>query len=142
MADNDFVMLQETWLHDSQSHVLSDNLNGVCISHVSGMDSSTLTTGRPNGGCCAIIWKNSMVCNVHPVFCDNKRLCMVNVILPGYSLLLCTIYMPCDTTYDESHIIVYVTDIGFGSIRQTLRNSEHHLLNSMSSEEHPLRVGT
>ena len=62
VADNDFVMLQETWLHDSQSHVLSDNLNGVhnvCISHVSGMDSSTLTAGRPNGGC-AIIWKNSV----------------------------------------------------------------------------------
>ena len=106
VADNDFVMLQETWLHDSQSHVVSDNLNGVCISHVSGMDSSTLTAGRPHGGC-AIIWKNPMVCNVHPVSCDNKRLCMVNVVLPGYSLLLCTIYMPCDTTYDESNIIVY-----------------------------------
>ena len=35
-----------------------------------------------------------------------------------------------------------VTDIGFGSIRQTLRNIEHHLLNSMSPGEHPLRVGT
>ena len=35
-----------------------------------------------------------------------------------------------------------VTDIGFGSIRQTLRNIEHHLLDSMSPGEHPLRVGT
>ena len=34
-----------------------------------------------------------------------------------------------------------VTDIGFGSIRQTLRNIEHHLLDSMSPGEHPLRVG-
>ena len=27
-------------------------------------------------------------------------------------------------------------------IKQALRNSEHHLLNSMSSGEHPLIVGT
>ena len=32
---------------------------------------------------------------------------------------------------------ICVTDIGFGSIRRTLRNSKHHLLDSMSPEEHP-----
>ena len=31
----------------------------------------------------------------------------------------------------NDQIITYVTDIGFGSMRQTLRNSEHHLLDSL-----------
>ena len=44
--------------------------------------------------------------------------------------------------YIQYQLDLKVTDIGFGLIRQTLRNSEHHLLDSMGPEEHPLRVGT
>ena len=46
--------------------------------------------------------------------------------------------------FQSNRILIgyYVMDIGFGSIRQTLRTIEHHLLDSMSPGEHPLRVGT
>ena len=36
----------------TDNHVLSDHLNGVCITHISGMDSSTQAAGRLHGGWC------------------------------------------------------------------------------------------
>ena len=48
------------------------------------------------------------------------------------------------SSYDRKvyYIGLCVTDIGFGQSTKHFRNGEHHLLSSMSSGEHPLRVGT
>ena len=63
VCDQDFVFVQEHWLHNTQAHVISDNLNGVQFSCVSGMDDNELISGRPFCGC-VIIWKNTLTCKV------------------------------------------------------------------------------
>ena len=35
--DNDFLLLQELWLHSSEAHRIAEHLHGVCVHFVSGM---------------------------------------------------------------------------------------------------------
>ena len=80
---------------------------GYIHSHgISGMNDCELTSGRPYGGC-SILWSDSLSCKVTPVTCDNNRLCLVRVCFDKYTLLLCNVYMPCDTDYDNGNNDMY-----------------------------------
>jgi exonuclease III len=108
-------------LFTSQLHILEDKIDNVYVHGVSGMNDSDIAQGRPYGGC-AILWRDSLKCKVTPISINNKRLCMVRVQFDMYCFLLCTIYMPCDTDYDQSNIAVY-NDVLFD------------LLNAVNNEE-------
>ena len=56
----DILFIQEHWLFNSQSHLLSDSICNVNTHVVSGMPDNVLINGRPFGGC-AILWKQEMV---------------------------------------------------------------------------------
>ena len=122
--NHDFVLLQEHWLHSSQAHIITDNRKDVNMSFVSGMDDSSFISGRPFGGC-AIVWRNSMICRVEHVQCQSKRLCMVNIKLRNTNILLCTLYMPCDTTYDMDNINIYDNILREISSRATSLNIDN-----------------
>ncbi len=73
---------------------------------VSGMPDDEFITGRPYGGC-AILWNTNMICNVEPVACQSNRLCAVKVEFQYFTILLFTLYMPCDTEYDDNNVLIY-----------------------------------
>ena len=101
----DFLFMQETWLHENQSHLFADNLPNVNFHSVSGMDDSVLLQGRPHGGCC-IAWHDNIVCCVS-VHTQSRRVCAVKVVTDLTSVLLCTVYMPCDTTHDVNNQVIF-----------------------------------
>jgi len=65
-----------------------------------------ITPGRPYGGC-AILWRRSLGCKVTPISSNNRRLCMVKMEFSTYTILLCTVYIPCDTEYDNNNNEMY-----------------------------------
>ena len=71
------------------------------------MDGFKLHSGRPYGGC-AILWLDCLSCKVTPIFSDNTRLCMVKVEFATYTIMLCTIYMPCDSDFDQCNSAIYI----------------------------------
>ena len=99
MNDCEFLCIQEHWLHSSQFHVFTDNIPNIGYHCVSGMDDGTFIGGRPYGGC-GVLWQNSIRCKIEPVPAFSKRLCVVKVIMDNQTLMVCTVYMPCDTEHD------------------------------------------
>ena len=102
----DFLLLQETWLYDNQAHLFSDNLTNASFHCVSGMEQGELLDGRPYGGCC-IAWHDRIACSVSPVLTQSRRSCVVKIVSGTCSVLLCTVYMPCDTTYDRENQSIF-----------------------------------
>lgn len=101
-----FLLIQETWLHSSQFHVITDNIANVSFDCVSGMSETELHAGRPYGGC-AIVWHNSMRCSVTPIHCKSKRVCCVRARFPHLTALIFSVYMPCDTQYDVANVEIF-----------------------------------
>ena len=75
LCDNsDFILIQEHWLLNKQSHLFEQKFPGIRAHSVSGMDDNTILRGRPFGGC-AVLWKECLKFKVTPVITDCKRLC-------------------------------------------------------------------
>ncbi len=121
----DFFLVQEHWLHSSQSHLFEDNISDVSVHCVSGMSDAEFIRGRPYGGCC-IMWRRSLTCTVTPIISNNNRLCMVKVKLNSDTLLICTLYMPCDTNYDHVNDALFVATLG--DIAHTADNENANMI--------------
>jgi len=106
MDSYDFLLIQEHWLYNSQLHVFNDNITNIHSFGISGMDESKLHSGRPYGGC-AILWRDVLSCKVTPIISDNTRLCVVKIEFSSYAIILCSIYMPCDSEYDQCNNAIY-----------------------------------
>ena len=72
---------------------------------VTPMNEIEFHVGRPHGGC-AIMWKSNLACDVVPINACSKRLCCVKLVLQpsNVSVLLCSVYMPCDTQYNQANL--------------------------------------
>jgi exonuclease III len=94
---SDLVLLQETWLLESNLLELGRLHKDYLFHGKSGVDSSsTILAGRPYGGV-AILWNKCLSNRVVPFTICNRRLCAVKVILDNdVKLLLINVYMPCD----------------------------------------------
>ena len=56
----DVLLLQETWLYNSQQNIIRDVLKGSQCHAVSAMsDMDVGRVGRPYGGC-AVVWRSSL----------------------------------------------------------------------------------
>ena len=104
--DLDFLFIQEHWLHSEQISSIQKTFPDMCIHGVSGMDESELLQGRPYGGL-AILWKQSLTAQVCPVTTSSRRLCAVSVKNDDFHVLLCNVYMPCDTEFDRDNLYQY-----------------------------------
>ena len=102
----DFLLVQEHWLLDNQIDGYFSQIDNICVHGVSGMDSKNLISGRPYGGC-AIVWKRNLVSQVSPISCASSRLCAVTMDIKGLKVLICNVYMPCDTNYHCSNTVIY-----------------------------------
>ncbi len=99
LDSHDIVLIQEHWLYESQFHIFDDTFPGISSYCVSSMDDKIVKSGRGYGGC-AILWKSTMSCTVEPCNLENNRVCAIKVKLDNICLLVCSVYMPCDTLYD------------------------------------------
>ena len=77
----DIMLLQETWLLDSQLHVLSDLSSDYMHTGKSGVDSDTgILYGRPKGGT-AILWHKNLSDKVVPVETNHRRFTAIELSL-------------------------------------------------------------
>ena len=91
---NDFVMIQEHWLMDSQLTLFNKKIKDITSHCISGMENTKLVHGRPYGGC-GILWKSDITSEVTPIPIDCNRLCAVSVKIKSTKFLLCTVYTAC-----------------------------------------------
>ena len=98
----DIIMLQETWLLQKTFPKLGCISSSYMFHSVSGVNENELLRGRPYGGV-SILWCNHLNPFVKRVQCASKRLCAISIEFPDCSLLLVSIYMPCDT-YSVSRV--------------------------------------
>ena len=92
----DFLLLQEHWLYKSMFHELCRIDKNASFCATSSMNESVILQGRRHGGC-AIIWRSNLSYKVKSIDCNNVRVCGVLIHLEdNCTLLLFTVYMPCD----------------------------------------------
>ena len=103
----DFVLLQEQWYFEDEIASLSNVLQNTIVHGKSQMSSNDIHEGRPFGGC-ALIWKSSFKYPVIPIETESNRLCIIKCQIGSISLLVCNVYMPCDTTTDVNNRIEYM----------------------------------
>ena len=98
------MLVQEHWLWQEQlASDFARNLPGTIVHGISAMDPGTLLLGRPFGGC-AIVYKRDWTAKVQPVSLLTKRACGVRIEMSNFSLMLFTVYMPCDTGSDRDNL--------------------------------------
>ena len=97
-------MLHEHWLYDSQTRAIPNRFCDISLHYVSGMNDNCLLFGGRGYGGFAILWRSSLSCTVEPVVVVNNRVSIVLINIHGTRLLLCCVYMPCDTNYDRDNI--------------------------------------
>ncbi len=108
-GDNDIIMLQETWLRQDESDVLSELSAEFYVKSVSGMDTSTgLISGRPYGGI-AILWRKSLGSLCKIVDFNDSRLLGIDLNIGGNNVRLVNIYLPFDSVSNENEYIDYLT---------------------------------
>ena len=142
----DIVLLQETWLLNSNLLDLADIHDDYLFGGKSGVDSTSgILSGRPHGGV-AILWNKSLSHQVEVIDIGNKRLFAIKIKLDtNETLLMINVYMPCDnrsksvvnedyqTVIDDiEHVLLsldYDSAIIYGDFNTCLnRNNAHSLL--------------
>ena len=141
----DIVLLQETWLLNSNLLDLADIHDDYLFGGKSGVDSTSgILSGGPHGGV-AILWNKSLSHQVEVIDIGNKRLFAIKIKLDtNETLLIINVYMPCDnrsksvvnedyqTVIDIEHVLLsldYHSAIIYGDFNTCLnRNNAHSLL--------------
>ena len=93
LKNNDLLLIQEHWLHESQFVLFTQNLKDVTYHGICGMQRNVLCQGRSYGGC-AIIWHRRLLANIRPIPYESSRICAVKVERDKYCFVLCNVYMP------------------------------------------------
>ena len=100
----DILLLQETWLLDSQANIISSiNSNYISVAKSGISDTATLHKSRPSGGV-AILWNKHRINNVIPLVTSSRRVscCIINK-----SFMLVNVYMPCDKQLNNATNVDY-----------------------------------
>ncbi len=48
-----------------------------------------------------------MMCSIEPIFIDNVRVCALHMTMANSRILLCNMYLPCDTIYNQDNVHEY-----------------------------------
>ncbi len=89
------LFIQETWLHTSQFHLFDTYFPGFNSVNVCGMNDTEPLLGRPYGGC-SILYQ-SCEHSTERVLFQSKRICAMILHMNVGDILLCNLYMPCDS---------------------------------------------
>lgn len=106
----DLRFIQEHWLFKEHLHKLTDSSPDFSSVSVSGMDSVSLLSGRPFGGC-SILFRNSLSPFITPLVTCSDRFCAIRICdSSGLKFLLISVYMP--TEYRLSFFSEYLNTLG------------------------------
>ena len=91
----DFILLQETWLHDFEIEKINNIIPNFMIKATSSMkDTDINRVGRPFGGC-MVMWKKSLKINVKEIVTSSERICAIEVKNDkGLKCIIISTYMP------------------------------------------------
>ena len=121
----DFLLLQETWLIESEfiRKFKNDFPSSACIS-ASKMDLDGIRVGRPYGGV-SICYHSHLKCKVEYVATASKSICALKVNFSDVNLMLINVYMPSSDKWDAldeyTSILQEVSNI-------CIKNSTQHLI--------------
>ena len=93
----DILLLQETWLYNSEIQAKLRSIHKDFKSTgSSSMDPEILLHGRPYGGV-AIMWRKDLPMKIYPIKVDCKRACGIKIeYSEGKTMLILCAYMPQD----------------------------------------------
>ena len=102
----DILCLQETWTIDSNLEHIFNIHSDYLFTCISGFDhTANIINGGPYGGV-AIFYKKSMsnvITHISSHISSNRRVRDINLRINNISLIVLSVYMPCDTY--SSHIV-------------------------------------
>ena len=105
------MFVQEHWYLQRDIFQLCKNIPFIDIVGTSGMDDTTLLTGRPYGGC-AILYHKDLNWSVTTIDAESKRICACICNDPrGFRVLMVNLYMPCDTTGSRPEFCVVLDEV-------------------------------
>ena len=91
------ICLQETWLLQNNSFIfyqISPQYQALCVSGVD--QQSKILSGRAYGGT-ALLMDSGTIKSFKPVVSNSNRICGMECVVDKVMILVCSIYMPCDT---------------------------------------------
>ena len=92
----DICFIQEHWLTNNLYKVGDISFDFLYVG-VSGMDDSSLLTGRPYGGC-SILYRKSLSSCITPLHTCSNRFCAIKLCdMSGLSVLLVNVYLPSES---------------------------------------------
>ncbi len=94
----DVLFLQEFWLLNNALHKLDALSDDFDVFAMSGVPANCeIITGRPYGGC-AVFCRKTLGMQLQRIACNSNRISVCKGVLPrGTSVLLCCVYLPCDS---------------------------------------------
>ena len=92
----DTILLVEHWLYTEHLNIYTNDLEISNICGVSAMNQKELLKGCPFGGT-AIIWKSNLRYKLTPRNTISDRVSAVQIQISKVKLLLCNVYMPCNS---------------------------------------------
>ena len=96
----DILLLQETWLLQSQVGCFNKYFDNFNTCGISGMDENKLLLGRNYGGC-SMLYKKSMSSLISYIDLSSKRVCCMKIKSATNYLYIFNVYMPCDTSNND-----------------------------------------
>jgi len=97
----DILFLQETWLLQTETHILNV-FNDYNVFSISGVDqNSRILSGRKYGGVACLVKRSPLLQSAVQYNCHNNRMC--SLIIPmsnGRKLQIVNVYLPCDNYKD------------------------------------------
>ena len=96
----DILMLQETWLLESQIGTINQYFSDFNTYGISGMNEKVLIQGRKYGGC-SFLFKKSLASSITYVSLKLNRVCCIKIRTEFGYIYVFNVYMPCDTLSNE-----------------------------------------
>ena len=126
----DILLLQEFWLIPTTLNKLSNLSDQFQCHAISAVDDTEILHGRPYGGV-AILWHKRLRANVELIQLNSKRLSAIKRQSLYCSILIVSVYLPCDTyaqhaVSDEFQSEIDVLDVLDTVIQDT--NPDHILI--------------
>ena len=90
------------------------------------MPDNEIITGRPYGGT-AIIWNKDLKCKITPISLSTVRACAAIINVHNIDIMLCNVYMPTDTTYDQENVYIY-NDVLNDIVRASMEHDCHQII--------------
>jgi exonuclease III len=96
LTQSDILLLQEHWLQTDNLYKLTDSFQDVYSFAKSGINSEEFIAGRGYGGVAIFINNNAMI-KFNVIKTQSNRLYALELKLSNIALILCNLYMPCDS---------------------------------------------